>query len=95
MSELRQIVLSVFSGVVSSCIYGIILVLWGFVSNGNELSMDSFLMVIINNWFVLLIIFIVIFVIIFQRLRMIEKWNGILPTTMLSDSIASVFSVNH
>lgn len=29
------------------------------------------------------------------RLRMIEKWNGILPTTMLSDSIASVFSVNH
>lgn len=73
MSELRQIVLSVFSGVVSSCIYGIILVLWGFVSNRNELSMDSFLMVIINNWFVLLIIFIVIFVIIFQRLRMIEK----------------------
>ena len=28
------------------------------------------------------------------RLKMIEKWNGVLPATMMSDSISSVFSVN-
>lgn len=73
MSELKQIVLSVFSGVVSSFIYSIILVFFGFLSNGNDVSINSFLKILINNWFVLLLIFLVIAGIIYQRFRMIEK----------------------
>lgn len=75
MGELKQFVLSVFGGIISSCIYSIILVFLGVINNSNDLSITSFSMVLIKNWFVLLIIFVVMALIIFQRFRIIEWCN--------------------
>lgn len=75
MGELKQFVLSVLGGIISSFIYSIILVFFGVINNSNDLSITSFLMVLIKNWLVLLVIFVVMALIIFQRLRIIKSCN--------------------
>lgn len=72
MGELKQFVLGVLGGIISSFIYSIILVFFGVINNSNDLSITSFLMVLIKNWLVLLVIFVVMALIIFQRLRIIK-----------------------
>lgn len=69
MDDFKQFLLSIFSGLISSFIYGLI------ISGNSNLNIYSFSIVLINNWFFLLIIFVIMTALVFQILRIFKRCN--------------------